>query len=55
MKIAGEDEIDTNLKAPIRLSEIFIPRLLKREEAAIVNITSGLGFSPIASVRFLSS
>ena len=45
---AGEDEIDINLKAPISLSELFIPRLMQKKEAAIVNISSGLGFVPIA-------
>lgn len=43
----GEDEIDINLKAPIRLCEIFIPRLLQKKEAAVVNVSSGLGFIPI--------
>jgi uncharacterized oxidoreductase len=43
-----EDEIDVNLKAPIHLCELFIPRFLDRKQAAIVNVTSGLGFCPIA-------
>lgn len=43
-----EDEIDINLKAPVRLSEMFIPLLMKRKQAAIVNVSSGLGFCPIA-------
>jgi uncharacterized oxidoreductase len=46
----GEDEIEINLTAPIHLSAYFIPLLLKRKEAAIVNISSGLGFVPIASM-----
>lgn len=45
---AGEDEIETNLRAPIHLSALFIPHLMKQEEAAIINISSGLGFVPIA-------
>lgn len=44
----GEDEIDINLKAPIRLCELFIPDFLKKP-SAIVNVSSGLGFVPIAS------
>ena len=43
-----EDEIDINLKAPVRLSEMFIPLLMKQKQAAIVNVSSGLGFCPIA-------
>lgn len=46
----GEDEIDINLKAPIYLSTLFIPTLLKQREAAIINISSGLGFIPITSM-----
>ena len=43
-----EDEITINLQAPVQLSARFIPHLLKQKEAAIVNISSGLGFIPIA-------
>jgi uncharacterized oxidoreductase len=43
-----EDEIAINLQAPVRLSARFIPHLLKQKEAAIVNISSGLAFIPIA-------
>jgi len=43
-----EDEIDINLKAPVRLCELFIPLLMKQKQAAIVNVSSGLGFCPIA-------
>lgn len=49
-ELSGEDEIDINLKAPIYLSALFIPVLSKQKEAAIVNISSGLGFVPIASM-----
>lgn len=45
---AGEDEIDINLKAPVRLCELFVPLLMKHKESAIVNVSSGLGFCPIA-------
>jgi uncharacterized oxidoreductase len=47
---SGEDEIETNLMAPIHLSAYFIPLLLKKKEAAIINVSSGLGFVPIASM-----
>jgi uncharacterized oxidoreductase len=44
----GEDEIDTNLKALIHLSSLFIPHFLKQKEAAIINVSSGLAFIPLA-------
>jgi uncharacterized oxidoreductase len=44
----GEDEVEINLKAQIHLCALFIPDFLKTKEAAIVNISSGLGFVPLA-------
>jgi uncharacterized oxidoreductase len=49
-QIIGKDEIEANLLAPIHLCGLFIPHLMRQEEAAIVNITSGLGFIPLAVV-----
>jgi uncharacterized oxidoreductase len=43
-------EIDTNLVAPIHLSALLIPHLQRQREPAIVNITSGLAFTPLAGV-----
>jgi uncharacterized oxidoreductase len=43
-------ELVTNLEAPIHLSRLFIPQLLKQPRAAIANVTSGLSFSPKADV-----
>jgi len=43
-----EDEIDINLQAPVHLSALFVPHLMEQKEAAIVNISSGLAFIPIA-------
>jgi len=43
-----DDEVTINLAAPIRLCALFTPQLLKRKRAAIVNISSGLAFVPIA-------
>jgi uncharacterized oxidoreductase len=48
--LSGENEIETNLVAPIHLSAHFIPLLLKKKEAAIINVSSGLGFVPIAAM-----
>jgi uncharacterized oxidoreductase len=46
----GEDEIEINFIAPVRLSAHFIPLLLKQKEAAIINVSSGLSFVPIAAM-----
>ena len=45
-----DKEIAINLEAPILLCSYFIPLLMKNKEAAIVNVTSGLGFIPIAAM-----
>jgi len=47
---SGASEIETNLVAPIHLSAYFAPLLLKKKEAAIINVSSGLGFVPIAAM-----
>lgn len=43
-----DEEIATNLTAPIYLASMFLPQLLRQSEAAIVNVSSGLGFAPLA-------
>jgi len=45
---SDEDEIAINFTAPVQLSAMFIPHLMKQGEAAIVNVSSGLGFVPLA-------
>ena len=46
----GENEIETNLVAPINLAAYFVPWFLKKKETAIINVSSGLGFVPIAAM-----
>jgi uncharacterized oxidoreductase len=46
----ADEELATNLRAPIHLAALLIPILEKQTEAAIVNISSGLGFTPLAQV-----
>jgi len=46
----ADEEIATNLTAPIHLSALLIPYLRRKKEAAIVNISSGLAFTPLATV-----
>lgn len=43
-----EEEIAINLEAPIHLTSLFLPHLSSRLRSAIVNVTSGLAFVPIA-------
>src|SRR5665213_478437 len=41
-------EIETNLTAPIHLGSLFATHLATKPESAIINISSGLAFTPIA-------
>jgi uncharacterized oxidoreductase len=43
-----QSEIETNFIAPVHLSSLFVSQLTGKENAAIINITSGLAFVPIA-------
>ncbi|MFZ1080542.1 MAG: SDR family NAD(P)-dependent oxidoreductase [Candidatus Kryptoniota bacterium] len=53
--LAGENEIKINLEAPIILSGMFIPHLTGKKEAAIINVSSGLGFVPAARMPVYSA
>ena len=46
--IYGDSEIETNFTAPIYLTAQFMPLLLAQEEAAVINVSSGLRFRAIA-------
>jgi uncharacterized oxidoreductase len=50
LSTSSEDEIDINLKAPIYLISYFIPNFMKKNESAIINVSSGLAFVPLASM-----
>ncbi len=43
-------DVATNLEAPIHLSHLMIPHLVKQKNPAIAIVTSGLAFVPMASV-----
>lgn len=43
------DEIDTNFSGTVRMIHQFLPHLMTKKPAAIVNITSGLGFIPFTT------
>jgi uncharacterized oxidoreductase len=45
---SGDDEIAINLVGTIELTALFIDHLMKRPEAAVINVSSGLAFSPMS-------
>ncbi|MDB5049454.1 MAG: short-chain dehydrogenase [Fibrobacteres bacterium] len=49
------EELAINLDAPIHLAALFIPHLLTQKDPAIVNVTSGLAFSPLANTPVYSA
>jgi uncharacterized oxidoreductase len=44
---SGEDEITINFVTPVELTSLFIGHLMKRPSAAVINVSSGLGFMPM--------
>jgi uncharacterized oxidoreductase len=51
----AEATITTNLLAPIRLTNVLTPQLIRVPDAVIVNVTSGLAFVPLASAPTYSA
>jgi len=51
----AEEEIAVNLAAPIQLSALMIPHLRRQKQSAIINISSGLAFTPLADVPVYSA
>jgi uncharacterized oxidoreductase len=45
-----QSEIETNFIAPVHLASLFTPHLSTKQNAAIINITSGLAFVPLAKM-----
>ena len=43
-------EIETNLVAPVHLTSLFAKHLSTKPDAAVINISSGLAFAPIAFI-----
>ena len=52
---SGEDEIVINFIAPVELTALFIDHLMNRPSAAIINVSSGLGFQPMLSTPVYSA
>ncbi|WP_322922827.1 SDR family oxidoreductase [Paenibacillus campi] len=48
-------EIETNVDAPIHLCMLFAPFLAQKEAATIINVTSGLAFTPFAIAPIYSA
>lgn len=46
----ADDELAINLESTIRLCALFAPKFLAKKSAAILNISSGLAFVPIAEM-----
>jgi uncharacterized oxidoreductase len=52
---ATREELVINLEAPIHLTRLVVPHLTTRQPAAIVNVTSGLAFAPLARTPVYSA
>ena len=48
--LAGANEIRINLEAPIILSAMLIPLLARNAQPALINVSSGLAFVPMANM-----
>ena len=52
---SGEDEIAINFASVVELTALFIGHLMKRPSAAIINVSSGLGFMPMLDTPVYSA
>jgi uncharacterized oxidoreductase len=48
-------EIAANLEAPLHLTMLFLPHLAEKSSAAIINVSSGLAFTPMAAAPIYSA
>lgn len=53
--VQAQSELEINLAAPMHLAALFIPLLMKARNPAILNVTSGLAFTPLANVPVYSA
>ena len=52
---AGEDEIAVNFVSTVELTALFISQLMKKPSAAVINVSSGLGFMPMVNTPIYSA
>jgi uncharacterized oxidoreductase len=52
---AGGDEITVNFTGLVDMTALFIEHLLQKPSAAIINVSSGLGFMPMANTPVYSA
>lgn len=52
---AGASEVAINLEAPLHLAALLLPHLQRQPAAAVVNVTSGLGFVPLTRAPVYSA
>lgn len=52
---SGEDEIAINFVSAVELTALFIGHLMKRPSAAVINVSSGLGFMPMLNTPLYSA
>jgi uncharacterized oxidoreductase len=50
-----ENEIDTNFLGPVRLTGLLLPQLARQPEAAILNVSSGIAYVPMAGAAVYSA
>lgn len=50
-----DEEIAINFGAPVHLSMLLVPHLLQQARAAVLNVTSGLSFVPLAHAPIYSA
>ncbi len=48
-------EIEINLEAPVHLTMLFLPHLLKQTRPTLINVSSGLAFAPLAMAPVYSA
>ena len=51
----AEDTVTTNLLGPIRLVHALLPHLAAKDDAAIINVSSGLAFVPLPATPTYSA
>jgi uncharacterized oxidoreductase len=52
---SGDDEIAINFVSAVELTALFIGHLMKRPSAAVINVSSGLGFMPMLKTPVYSA